>query len=253
MQTISRNLIGAAGAAVLCLAMAVTASAPAAAGAAALPKVKQAKFKVTVEGWQKDDWAANHESTSLCDPSDHSYSGEYAKFKSSRPVTLTAIQVGKTAPSFLIGKGQPYIDTSADVARNAVNAVSPVPNSCPAAGGGGDGETVAPDCGLKSVASYPVALAYDSYFKDSITLTSAGTVGPLFYNCGHGTFPDLLERDELAVPIKSELPYKELFDRKLGKLIVIGHGDYDLSLADYNEKTEVHWEVTFVRKGAKKH
>jgi len=252
MQTISRNLIGAAGAAALCLAMAAGASTPAEA-AAAVPKVKQAKFKVTVEGWQKDDWASNHESTSLCDPSDHSYSGEYAKFKSTKPVALTAIQVGKQAPSFLIGKGQPYIDTSADVARNAVNAVSPVPNSCPHAGGGGDGEAVVPDCGLKSVPSYPVALAYDSYFKDSITLTSAGAVAPLFYNCGHGTFPALLERDELAMPIKSELPYKELFDKRIGKLIVIGHGDYDLPLPDYSEKTEVHWEVTFVRKGVKQH
>jgi hypothetical protein len=248
MQTISRTLIGAAA---LCLAMAVGASTPQ--DAAALPKVKQAKFRVTVEGWQKDDWAANHESTSLCDPSDHSYSGEYAKFKSTKPVTLTAIQVGKDAPSFLIGKGQPYIETSADVARNAVNAVSAVPNSCPGVSGGGDGEAVPSDCGLKSVGSYPVALAYDGYFKDSITLTSVGATAPLFVNCGHGTFPDLLERDELAMPIKSELPPKELFDRKIGKLIVIGHGDYDLALSDYDEKTEVHWEVTLVRKGAKRH
>jgi hypothetical protein len=252
MQTISRNFIGAAGAAALCLAMAVGASTPQDA-AAALPKVKEAKFKVTVEGWQKDDWAANHESTGFCDPSDHSYGGEYAKFKSTKPVRLTAIQVGKNAPSFLIGTGQPYIDTSADVARNAVNAVSSVPKSCAVASGGGDGESLTPDCGLKSVASYPVALAYDSYFKDSITLTSAGAIEPLFYNCGHGTFPDLLERNEVAMPIMSELPYKELFDKKIGKLIVIGHGDYDLPLADYSEKTEVHWEVTFVRKGAGRH
>ena len=252
MQTISRNFVGAAGVAALCLAMAVGASTPQDA-AAALPKVKEAKFKVTVEGWQKDDWAANHESTSLCDPSDHSYSGEYAKFKSTAPVTVTAIQVGKGAPNFLIGKGQAYIDTSADVARNAVNDVSPVPSSCPHVSGGGECETLASDCGLKSVPSYPVSFAYDTYFKDSITLTSPGGSAPLFYNCGRGAFPDLLERDELATPIMSELPYKELFDKKIGKLIVIGHGAYDLPLPDYTEKTEVHWEVTFVRKRGKKH
>jgi hypothetical protein len=241
------------GFAFLTLAAAVVFGAAAPQDADALPKVKQAKFKVTVEGWQKHDWSINHESTGRCDPSDHSLGGEYAKFKSIKPVTLTALQVGKETPSLLIGNGLPYIDTAADVARNAVSAVDTVPEDCPhVTGGGDDGVPLEPDCGLKTVPRYPVMLEYSSLVKNSITLISdAGAVGPLFYNCGSGAFPNLLDY-EYGQPIVSELPPKELFDKKIGKLIVIGGGVDDLPMPETKQRTEAHWEITFTRKGKKK-
>jgi hypothetical protein len=244
----NRKFLG--GIACLAMAAAVGVGATAPEQASAMPKVKQAKFKLTVEGWQKNDWSINHESTSRCDPSDHSYGGEYAKFKSIKPVTLTAIQIGKEQPSFMIGKGLPYVDTTADVARNSTPAVSGVPADC-IGSGGGDGPNV-PDCGLKTLSPYPVALEYSPLFKKSITLTSAGVFGPLYQYCGGGVFPNLLASDTTGFPIHSELPPKELFDKKIGKLIVIGHGEYDFPMAEVKDRTEVHWEVTLTRKGKKR-
>lgn len=248
MQTMSRKAIGGLMALALSAAFAAAAFAPQQADA--LPTVRQAKFKLSVEGWQKNDWAASHESTGRCDASDHSYGGEYAKFKSIRPVTLKAIQIGKETPNFLIGKGLPYIDTTADVARNSVSAVGPVPDDCAVSGGGGD--PVAPDCGLKTVSPYPLQLEYSHEVKNSIALTSAYADGPLYNACGGGAFPYLIDEEPLSGPIVSELPPKELFDKRIGKLIVIGTGVYDLPLPDFSDRTEVRWEVTLTRKGQKK-
>jgi hypothetical protein len=252
MQAITnRKFLGGFACLVLAAAIAVGGAAPQ--QAAALPKVKQAKFKVTVEGWQKHDWSVNHESTGRCDPTDHSYGGEYAKFKSIAPVKLTAIRVGKEAPSFLIGKGLPYIDTTADVARNAVAAVSSIPEDCPHTGGSpDDGPPIPSDCGLKTVTRYPVMLEYSGLIKNSIALTGdPGAVGPLFYNCGSGAFPNLID-SAFGQPIVSELPPKELFDKKIGKLIVIGGDVEEFPMPETKARTEVHWEISLTRKRKKK-
>jgi hypothetical protein len=231
-------------------AVAVGASAPAS-DAAAIPKVKKATFKVSVKGWQKNDWAKNHESTGPCDPSDHSHGGEYATFRSLKPVTVKALKVGKGAPQFLFPGLEPVIETRAEIARNAVNAVSNLPASCGDNGGGAD--PTAPDCGLKEISPYPVSFSYDYNDKDLLTIGTYGDVDDPYNACGNGDgMPYLLEESEFGDSFGSRLPHNELFDRKIGKLIVIGGGVFDLPMIEASSRTETQWEVSFTRKGKKK-
>lgn len=247
-RTRSKGLAGAMCAGLLA-AVAVGASAPAS-EAASVPKIKKATFKVTVKGWQKHDWSRNHESTGACDPSDHSHGGEYATFRSLKPVRVKAFKVGKGSPSFLFPGEEPVIETKAEIARNAVNVVSSLPKECGDNGGGV--EPTPPDCGLKEIASYPINFGYDYEKKELLTLGAYGDVDDPYNNCGGGGMPYLLENETFGDQIGSELPHKELFDRKIGKLIVIGGGVDDLPLFEASDRTEVQWEITFTRKGKKK-
>mgnify|MGYP000378996770 CR=1 FL=1 len=77
---------------------------------------------------------------------------------------IRAIAAQKDVAVGIIDVKSYYIETVEDVAARVRACLQFAP---------ADRLSFAPDCGLKSVASYPVAVAYDSYFKDSITLISA--------------------------------------------------------------------------------
>ena len=98
----------------------------------------------------------------------------------------------------------------------------------------------------------PLSYGLDKRFKDNLEFRAEPIDDP-FANCPSGghAFPTLVGTQEGA-PMRAELPRSELFDRKLGKIIVIARGQESETVGEHTYLTKVRWVVTFERKGKRR-
>ena len=219
------------------------------ANAAEQPKVKKALFKVTLEGVQKDKWDNYHEGTGGCDGTVSSIGSETVRFHS-KPVTIEATDLeGLTNP--VLRKAGKAIDIypfrlSGTVKRQSTIIASDTPDWCGGKGGG----SIPKDCGTKSFRGMKASLDY-SLAKPYgwIQPRSEGSIDDPFRNCGPGTqgYPHLLSQKANGSRIASELPRDELFDKSIGKLIVIGRGKSVQKGDETFDEASIRWEATFKR------
>lgn len=238
---------------VLAAALALAATA-ATAGAADQPKVKKAWFMVTLEGVQRDQWNAFHQGGAhRCDATVSQKGSEVVRFHS-KPVLMQATDMEGLSNPVLFkntGKGQapdlyPF-RLRGTVKRQSSITASPVPRDCSGTGGGG----VPPkDCGTKAIRGLRASVMYH-YAKpyERIQVTSSGDASDPFRNCGGGAqgYPHLLSEKAGGGPIVSELPRAELFDKSLGKIIVIGRGRSVQKGTETSDTASIRWEATFRR------
>jgi hypothetical protein len=244
-KTIALATVTTALAAATISALAMTAVA----NAAEQPKVTKALFKVTVEGVQKDKWDNYHEGTGGCDGTVSSSGTETLRFHS-KPVTIEATDLEGLSNPVLRKAGKdvvPYpFKLSGTVKRQSTIVASPTPRWCGGVGGG----TPPKDCGTKSFRGMKAGVNYflaKPYGR--IQVQSEGSMDDPFRNCGPGTqgFPNLLAYKNGTSPILSELPREELFDKSLGKIIVIGRGKSVQKGDETFDEASIRWEVTFKR------
>ncbi len=211
---------------------------------------KQASFKATVKGVQTYEYVRDHESTGPCDPAIKAHDRETVKFKSTKPVKLTASQVGGNEPFFTSGTKLLRFPTKANVDRRNSYSASPVPEEC-GGNGGGVKPGPPPDCGKRVIK--PWWMTVDYYKRDHIELQPEDNAGRGPYErCGGGEFPFMMSGETFGKRSSAELPASELFDRKIGKLITIGAGSQNLPLPEGHTKTTIRWELSLTRTGKKK-
>ena len=235
------------------LAAALAAAAGPATADAAKPRagMKTAFFKVTVDGVQTTTWKTDHKGSGGCDQAAWGNGTEKVRF-TSRPTTVRAVTLkGLNAP--LLTTPKSIVDVKLGlrgrVTRQGVMDGEPG-GQCGGAGGG----SIPRDCGAKSFRGVKLPLAYQlgTRGKDHLALRAVPIQDP-FLNCpsGGSAFPTLVGTREGA-PMPAALPRSELFDRKLGKIIVIARGQESETAGEHTYLTKVRWVVTFERVGKRR-
>ena len=240
----------------LLIAVAATALAlPASAAATKFPgQNREATFRVSVKGVQTPTWTENHQSTGArCDSSAHGSGSERIVF-SSRPAVIKAWQFMGTGPVFFTSgrrpaalRGRGYVTRNGRVERGDFDP------SC-AVGDGGDGTAAPPasDCGKRKIASLPLELEWDpNNAKRIMVVNDAGKSGPRFDSCpvNGWSWTTLLRYDDKKGTAGEELPAADLFDKRQGKMLVLGKGlvkqsDSSLGIAS---TTRIEWTLTLIR------
>lgn len=234
-------------------AVAALAATAVSAQAAKQPEVKKALFEATLEGVQRDKWDNLHQGTADpndCDGTVASKGSEVIRFRS-KTILVEATDIeGLSSP--VLRKAGKSMDLypfrlRGTVTRNGTISTSPVPRECSGTGGG----YVPPrDCGTKALrglrasADYSLARPFGR-----IQVSSNGEANDPFKNCPGGTqgMPHLLTQKTDNSRITSELPREELFDKKIGKLIVIGRGKRVQKGDETLDTASIRWELTLKR------
>lgn len=217
--------------------------------AAALPEYKVAKFKVSLKGTQEVKTANHQDAEFPCDVRDYSTSGETTKFKTKKPLVFTVSQRGKAEPTFSAAKTGFSFPVTATINRyNNPDITTSGDPSCGDNGGGVVGGGPKSDCGIKK-APWDLAFEYDYYRKDILTITDYSGGDDPFDYCGGGAemFPFLSDTDGRANPLGGELPAEELFDPKIGKLILLAKGRKADDTSISTSIIDVRWELTLKR------
>ncbi len=221
-----------------------------------LPPVNRATFLVTVKGTQVTLWSlqsVDRPGTS-CE-----YRMDGAGSERTRFVSRRAVRVG------ILGFGQTFLSAILPVRgsvtrRGEIKSSGPGYNNpdCAVAGGGCEGGQCppppAPDCGTKSFRGR-MQLMYFARTpppfprREQLQLSGPALLQPLFQVCpaAGATFPPLASRDHILRPIGATLPPRELFDRRLGKLIVIAKETFHQRFGGTTYVTTVRWEATLRR------
>jgi hypothetical protein len=136
------------------------------------------------------------------------------------------------------------------VERHGSLTLAPSPPECAVGDGDGSSTSPASDCGRKKISSLAVRLMYDPLNKKRITLSN-GTIpkSPVFAHCpmqGQG-WPNVLSRDDRHRTAGETLPPSDLFDRRQGKMIVLGKGVVRSNFGGITSKTTISWELTLTR------
>lgn len=208
---------------------------------------EQAEFKAEVKGVQTFQSEYHVESTGPCEPSIDQSTSERIKFRSIRPVKLTITKLPQLRePVITSGQRVLRIPTTGKVTRSNSNSVGSIDPGCPDNGGGST--PTPPDCGTKTVT--PWRMSVDYYKPDHVELQPEDVAGSdLFQNCGSGAYPRLLSGATFGKRQSAELPMKEVFDEKIGKLITIGAGDEFLPFSEGSDETKIRWELSLTRLG----
>ena len=238
------------------LALAVLGLALAPAAEAAKPvKVSKARFAVTIDGVQNTTWSSNHQAAGIggCDGSYTAGGSEKVRF-TSKPASIRAMSItGLSAPVLSTGRGgntrSPKIKLHGSVTRNSFHNAAPGPDTgC----GGPDKpqQPLAKDCGVKKFRGLVTSFDYQLASKVRDTLNVNATEGEdPFQRCSGGgvSFPTLANKNK-GRPMDLRLPRRELFDRKLGKIILIGRAREEKRDGEYQYLTTTKWVITMVRK-----
>jgi hypothetical protein len=221
-----------------------------------LPPINRAAFLVTVTGTQVTLWAqqsVDRPGTS-CEFRVDGAGSERARFFSRRAVRAAALRFGQT---FLAAT----IPVRGSVTRRGqLTSSGPGHNNpdCAVAGGECEGGNCppppAPDCGTRTFRG-SMQLQYfpksppPSSRRDLLQLTGPALLKPLFQICpaAGATFPPLATRDHILRPIGTTLPPGDLFNRRLGKLILIARETFNYRFAGISYVTTVRWEATLRR------
>ena len=219
------------------------------AGAAGQPKVEKAYFKVTLEGVQRDRWDNFHQGTGGCDATVASKGSEVVRFRS-KPVTVVATYIEGLSNPVLRKDTSDYVaypfKLSGTIKRQSQIVVSDSPPECGGTGGG----SIPKDCGTKSFRGWRATV---DYFPGKpagfLQASTEGSVNDPFRNCGGGTqgFPHMLRTQTDNTIIAEQLPRGELFDKKLGKIIVIARGKRVQKGEETLDTASIRWEGTFKR------
>ena len=212
----------------------------------------QQRFKAEIKGGQTYTSAFDHASTDTCDPSVSSHTKETIRFASKKPVVVTFTRIpGSRYPIVSGGDKGLRLPTTGKVKRSHSYSASHVPEECGDNGGGVPGGETPPDCGTKTVT--PWYMSFDYARRDKVELQPEDVAGSdLFENCGSGKYPYLLAGSSFGKSQLADLPVKEVFDRKIGKLITIGRGSEDLPTPEGGDSTKLRWELSLTRIGGKK-
>ena len=208
----------------------------------------QARFRVTIKGYQKMIQQSSHLGESDCDADDFSSGKETLFFRSTKPIVVRAIDVPSYKNPFLVRgtRGPVRLPTRAKITRSFTPRIGPTPQWC---GGTGGGQTIPPDCGTRTFSPWRIEVAYD--FLKARRITAAEVNLPQLYrNCqgSAGAFPYLLaEKGPRRAPVFAEIPKSEIFDGSIGKIITIARGHYRHKVEGYFYDTTVRWELTFER------
>jgi hypothetical protein len=236
------------------LALCLAALAPAASAQAADQPdydIKRSSFKVTVDGVQNTTWQTEHVGSGGCDGSASGSGTEKVRF-TSRATRVNAMTM-KGLSSPVLSKPKAYVDAIVKLRGKVVrqgNLVAEPGGECGGAGGG----SIPRDCGTKSFRGVKFPLAYRLAAKPKDQLEfRPGFVDDVFKNCPSGgySFPTLLVTNE-GEHVRSDLPRDELFDDKLGKIIVIVRGKESETKGEHTFVTTSRWVVTFERIGKTK-
>jgi hypothetical protein len=224
---------------------------PAAHAATPGPKVSEAWFKVTVEGVQTTTWTADHKPAFRCDSSYRGSGSERVTFKSRRPLVVRAFRLGKGPVSFINDGKLAALPTRGNVKRSGTQTLDPSPPECAVGDGDGDpGDPPRPDCGTKAIPSLMLSLQYDALSPDRITLSpDPNPTAPTFTRCpmmgtGWTTF---LTSDATRRTAGEKLPRADLFDKRQGKMIVIGRGAISSNAQGIRSTTRIQWDLTLTR------
>jgi hypothetical protein len=237
---------------------ALTALALVPATAAAAPGIDTQRFRVDVKGVQTTAWEYDVDGGGLCNPAESGEGTELVRFATARPQVLMAARMGPTYVHFGDGKpagdltaGTVGITARAKITRHSMSVEGPLAPGCVDPDGA---ETRAPDCGTKRD-SLDLMLAYQTG-KGSVVLRNhiVPTPAEPFRNCGaNGVhFPTLLDQDTRGRPIASAWPVDEVFDRGVGKTILIGRGRSVYQDATSRRVSTIRWEATLRRLPAKR-
>jgi hypothetical protein len=212
--------------------------------------VKDARFKVTVKGTQTTTWSADQPAQSRCLGA-HTGSGtEKVTFKSKRRVVARAFALGKGPITWIVGSDQAELPMKGSVTRRGSETFAPTPPDCAVGDGDGTSAPPASDCGTKKIRSLKLLLAYDVLSRNRITLSNGGQAEPRFEQCprmGEG-WTTILSRDDRKRTAGEELPRSDVFDRRQGKMIVLGHGKVTSNDKGVRSTTRIEWELTLVRR-----
>jgi hypothetical protein len=233
------------------LAAVIALAAPAAADA----KLQKAYFSVTLTGTQETRWSSHEESvTDGCGSVLDASGSETVRFRSTRAASLRVVKFpGVRTPEF----GLPATEIGGTVTRQAKSAGAYV-GDCfggddvgQGDGTGGDEEPpqAAQTCGTARFSDLTVPLDFERKVghvelgEDTFTpldpLPDCEVEGPAF-------FPTLLSSSG-GKPIRSEIPYSDLLDRRLRKHIVLGGGKETRALPGGRATTKIRWELVFRR------
>lgn len=247
-KTPARLILKLATALIACLALASPASAAVLKG-----KNSDAYFKATLKGTQTNTWTEDHKPQFKCDSASKGSGTEKIKFASKKPVTLRAFRFMGGPVMWLVGKGAPDIATKGTVTRNGTMTRDPVTQECAVGDGDGSGTYTPPpsDCGTKAFSSLVLRVAYDALNKKRLTLSNNNTPDtPRFQQCPSGgtTWPTILSSDDKNRTAGVTLPVKDLYDKRQGKMILIGRGTVrQTSSWGVTSTTKVTWELTLTR------
>jgi hypothetical protein len=224
------------------LALASLAFSAASANAA---KYQQASFKAEVKGVQTYVDEFHHKSEDRCDMSVDTVSNEKVRFRSIKPVLLTATDIPQAKELILTsGDKQLLFPTKAKITRSYSNSHSDLPDDCGDNGGGV--VPTPPDCGTRTIT--PWRLSVDYYKRGHIELQPEDNAGSSpFQNCGSGQFPYLLSGESFGKRSSAELPEDEIFDEKIGKIITIGAGNHFTPGMEGYSETKIDWELSITR------
>lgn len=206
----------------------------------------QQRFKAEIKGVQTYSSDYDHASTGVCDPAISSHTRETIRFASTKPVIVTFTRLpGVKMPIVSAGRKGVRLPTKGTIRRSHSYSASRVPEDCGDNGGGVEG-TTPPDCGSRTV--QPWYMSFDYVRKDKVGIQPEDVAGSdLFENCGSGKYPYLLGTSSFGKSQLADLPAKEVFDRKIGKLITIGRGSEDLPLPEGGDETKLRWELSLTR------
>ena len=223
------------------------------ADAATPQKLRKATFAVTVDGVQRSTWTEDHQAAGIggCDGSYHAQGTEKVRFTSGKFTVRAMGLPALSAPVLSRGTGArtraPEFKLRGSITRDSSTTAGSDPDSgC----GGADGPPVAKDCGVKKFAGLGAKLDYrlSSKPRDMLELGTFNATDP-FRNCGGGgtQFPVIATRN-MNRPMNLRLPRRELFNRKLGKIILIGNAREGDQSGEHKFTTTTRWVITLVRK-----
>jgi hypothetical protein len=220
----------------------------AAADAATDYEIKKAAFKVTVEGVQRTTWATNHVGSGTgCDGSAHGSGKETVRFTSSATKVNAMTMTGLSTP--VLTKPRAYTDPVAKLRGTIARQGTMTAEGVGECGGGVDSGPISPDCGTKSFkgVKFPLSYRLSAKPKDQLDFRP-GFIDDPFKNCPSGgyAFPTLVNTNA-GEYMRTELPREELFDKSLGKIIVIARGKESQTSGEDTYVTTIRWVVTFER------
>lgn len=212
---------------------------------------KVSRFKVGVKGVQRTDWEeARHEVTGDCFHKNFFEAEGYEEItlRTPKPAEVIATSPGPKYVMFAYGRqGQDPLGfrVKAQVERQYASRAESLPGDC----GGGAPPVISPlgDCGFGSLA-WDATLTHANG-RIGVQAVRAGA-GPPYASC---PMYSPVEVTELGLTqIDSALPISEIHDKRLGKLIVLGHQEFvrheDTAFGGRRHaRTTVDWTLTLTR------
>jgi hypothetical protein len=216
---------------------------PAAAAQAAAPGVQTRSFRVELKGTQTTTWSQFYAPQGKCDQGVTGSGTEHATFRTPR---ATKVQVRRIGKEYVVFGGMQGAEVGVvgKTTRSADMEYTPFDPKC---GGTGGGELAPPDCGTKR-GPFRVGLAWNATGRPGIVLRN-GKLLDFYENCPLlGTaFPQLQDVDTSLEPIVAAIPAKDLFDRSIGKHIIVGRGKRSVDNSGDQWTTKLRFEVTLTR------